>query len=364
MIKIRFCPECGVPEQVTGQYRWLNSGVIVQSTDMTRRVGFIESENLDPVYKGIGEIIGVCIDRLVTDGVRKGTLEYIRNIIPPGVRDMIQKGLTPIEGIIEVLIVNAHLNGFGKFELVDFLYNKDDDDFETVHVTDPFSVPLCAGVHAGACEAVTDRSNEVIYSETFPGVYEFTAFICEHAGELAERLHTKGYHHKEGGVYLERCQTCGGPKALSRFKWDLEIGKITNTLTNKRMVLIGPEVQDPLFEELEKELGGTIPGIVVEAQRRFVKWGFFSMPEVGDHGELRNQLALRGLGDLREIKMGAHSLSMRVNCAANHLITVGMAQGYFERAFDTGSRVEWELSGDGDLLVEATPQRITAAVTI
>jgi len=131
-------------------------------------VGLIESENLDPVYKGIGEIIGVCIDRLVTDGVRKGTLEYIRNIIPPGVRDMIQKGLTPIEGIIEALIVNAHLNGFGKFELVDFLYNKDDDDFETVHVTDPFSVPLCAGVHAGACEAVTDRSNEVIYSETFP----------------------------------------------------------------------------------------------------------------------------------------------------------------------------------------------------
>ena len=364
MIKIRFCPECVVPKQVTGQYRWLNSGVIVQSTDMTRRVGLIESENLDPVYIAIGEIIGVSIDRLVTDSVRKGTVEYITNIIPPGMRDMIQKGQMPIESITEALIVNAHLNGFGKFELVDFLYEKNDDDFEIINVTDPFSLPLCAGVHAGACEAVTDRPNEVIYAEVFPGVYEFTAFICEHAGELEERLQAKGHHHREGDIYLERCPTCGGPKQLSGFKWDLDNGKITNAQTKKRMVLIGPEVQDPLFEELEKELGGTIPSIVVEAQRRFVKWGFFSMPEVGDHGELRNQLALRGLGDLREIKMGAQGMSMRVDNAANHLLTVGIAQGYFERAFDIRSHVEWELSVEGDLLVEATPQRITAAVTI
>jgi hypothetical protein len=62
--------------------------------------------------------------------------------------------------------------------------------------------------------------------------------------------------------------------------------------------------------------------------------------------------------------MGAQGMSMRVDNAANHLLTVGIAQGYFERAFDIRSHVEWELSVEGDLLVEATPQRITAAVTI
>ena len=35
------------------------------------------------------------------------------------------------------------------------------------------------------------------------------------------------YHRKEGDSKLERCATCGGPKALSSFKWDLKKGKIS-----------------------------------------------------------------------------------------------------------------------------------------
>ena len=52
MLGVNLCQECGVPEPITRDNLWLNSGALVQSTDTTRRMGFIESENLGPVLPG------------------------------------------------------------------------------------------------------------------------------------------------------------------------------------------------------------------------------------------------------------------------------------------------------------------------
>ena len=41
--------------------------------------------------------------------------------------------------------------------------------------------------------------------------------------------------------------------------------------------------------------------------------------------------------------------------AALPLLTVGLTQGTFEKAFDVNSEVEWELSEDGDLNIEVSP---------
>jgi hypothetical protein len=96
-------------------------------------------------------------------------------------------------------------------------------------------------------------------------------------------------------------------------------------------------------EELEKELGETIPNAVVEAQRRFVKEGFYSIDEISNEEAFRAQLALRGLGNLREMEIAATGLHMRIGNAAGHLIIAGLAQGLFDMAFDVDSHVEWEV---------------------
>src|SRR4030042_4224783 len=114
------------------------------------------------------------------------------------------------------------------------------------------------------------------------------------------------------------------------------------------MAMLGPGMMDLLFAELERELGDTIPEVAVEAQRRFTKTGFYSIEQVSDEGDFRTQLALRGLGNLREIKMGPPGLFMRIDNVVGHLLTVGMVQGLFEMAFDVDSSVEWALSEDGN----------------
>jgi hypothetical protein len=47
---------------------------------------------------------------------------------------------------------------------------------------------------------------------------------------------------------------------------------------------------------------------------------------------------------------------MRIKNADGHLLTVGMVQGLFEMAFDVTSSVDWALSEDGNLEVQASPK--------
>ena len=95
---------------------------------------------------------------------------------------------------------------------------------------------------------------------------------------------------------------------------------------------------------------------MVEAQRRFVKTGFYSIDEVQDEGNMRDHLALRSLGNLREIETGRKGVRVRVDNACLHLMVVGLIQGLFEMTFGIESNVEWELSEENDLSVEVTPK--------
>ena len=58
----KLCPECGVPGYVVSEHVWLPSGAIVQNRDEKHRMVFFESENIDLLFRGIEEIIGVPIE--------------------------------------------------------------------------------------------------------------------------------------------------------------------------------------------------------------------------------------------------------------------------------------------------------------
>jgi hypothetical protein len=288
---VETCPECKAPKLITGEHLWLNSGVIVQRNNREARLAFMESENLDPLYRGIGEIIGIPIDNMVIDIARRAAATYIEGMLPQAVKELIQEKELDVRLYIDAMLVTAKLLGSGKYEFVDVRFKGDKDDYGIIRITDPFSVLLCVGGHAGSCEALTDNPNAVTYTEISPGAYESKAYAAEHSEELEERLILEPYHHREGDIELEKCATCGGPKALSGFRWHLDRGVIINTHTSRRMALLGPAMLDPIFDTLEEELGETIPRVVVEAQRRFVKSGFYSISDVSDEGDFRTQLA-------------------------------------------------------------------------
>jgi hypothetical protein len=358
MFEAESCPKCGVPRFITEEHLWLDGGVVTQSRDRRNRLVFFESENFDSVYCGIEELIGMPIERIVIDASRRSTHAYISRFVPKDVQGLIKERKIELETMIDAMLSTSCLMGYGNPTLQGLRFNSREDDFVTIRVAEPYSLPLFCGNIAGTVEVLVEGEPGVSYKEASPGIFDITVFRSENPAELKKRLQWKIYqeNYKDGGIEFEKCETCGGPAALSEYAWDLDRGVIRSTHTGRRMAMLGPAMLDPIFEALEEELGDAIPRVVVEAQRRFVRSGFYSVEEVGSEENMRVQLALRGLGNLKELKVGRRGVRVYLENAALHLLGVGLTQGLFELAFGIESEVEWELSEEGDLEVEVTPR--------
>lgn len=356
---IKLCRECGAPEQIVDTHKWLNSGVIVLKRDETQRQIILESENLDPLFHGIGEVIGLPIDRQVIDVCRRSTSRLVGEMVSRHFKDLMEKREVDLDPVIvalaDIMMAASQVMGFGRFEYVDHRFKGDDQDYMINRCYHPYSLLLSRGNLAGTIEGIYDKETGVEIEEESPGIYKMTARAVGHAKELEERLRLRPYVHRGGGIELERCAACGGPSALSSFRWNAEQGIIINQATRRRMAVMAPAVLEAVFEELEEELGDTVPKAVVEAQRRFVRGGAYSIDEVSDEDDFRTQLAVRGYGGLRSIYLESDGLSMRIDNAAAPLMIVGLAQALFEMALATASHAEWEISEEGDLEVRVTP---------
>lgn len=351
------CPECGVSTGFSRDHTWLDNGDLVQARDHGHRLTFIESDNLDPLFAGISHIIGMSIEPIIIETVRRNIRSYLKRFVPDEVHEKISAGkLHPID-IDRGFMALANQNGYGRYEVVESRYEDDPDDYHTVSITEAFSLPICAGTHCGAMEAILGYDHAVTYTKSGPQTYNIVAFPYQQPRAFKGRLHAIRYEPAGGDLVLERCPTCGCPRALAECEWHLERGVIMNKLLNRRMAVLGQMELSPIFVELEEELGDTIPQIVVEAQRRFSKTGFYSIQDVKDESEFRVTLAMRGLGNLRELKINRRGLHMLVENAALPPMIVGMMQGIFEMAFDLDTDVEWEISR-GSLRMELIPRSV------
>jgi hypothetical protein len=354
MLEVPACPECETPTYISSEHTWLSDGAIVQTGHPGNRVAFVESENFDPLFKSIEELIGRSVDHIVVNVARRMALAYMTKVVSIQEREVLRSGRFPPELTFETTFTLVRILGMGLPSLVDLHFEHAPDDYIVVRYKNPYSAPIMAGTLAGTVEAYTERSVGVTYEYVSPDEIDARVFASEHPEELKYRLRAKLHQPGQGDIELERCPACGGPAMLAHCQWDIDQGVIRNNSTGRRMAVVGPHILDAAFVELESELGEDIPRIVVEAQRRFVRNGFYPATTIRDP-DLREQLALRGLGDLTELDVGQGGVRMSMNNTVLPLIVVGFIQGLFELAYGLESRADWELAEDGTLKGEITP---------
>jgi hypothetical protein len=364
MLDAALCPECDVPELFYQGHEWLSNGDVVQRVNHHARMGIIECEALDPLFTNVGEIIGSSIYPLIINIVARGSKMYLDKLLPEGVKESVQSKELDPRLIAEPIFTLCHVLGYGQYEFLDYRYENQADDFARARIYRPFSVPEVFGAFAGALSAVVGGEHSVSYEEISPGMYEITTNWTRYEDVLKKKMRIYEYNQRPGDIYFDRCRTCGCPKAFSNYFWNLERGIVVNGKNGRRMAVTGFELLDSVFLALEDELGDTIPRVVVEAQRRFVKTGFYSIEDVHDEGELRRELALRGLGNLRELTINPRGLFLRIDNVSGHLLTIGIVQGIFEIAHDVNSFADWELFEGGNLVVEITPHRTKGAIAV
>jgi len=305
MAKIESCEACGVPLMIGRDLRWNDNGVISGRNFPQYRWVFYQANIIDNLLNGVEKLVGKPIGNIVIESRRRETRRFIERSFPFEVRN------TPI---LEEPDMEA--NGF------------------------PFNRVVA--------ETVSGIRKEL--TEIGDNTYKVTAYPGDHPAELKEKLKRKRYDFKPGDMVFERCPECGVPLDLSRYRWDLEEGIITDTYTQRRTAVPGSSAVEAALDDLEMEQGESIPEVVIEAQRRFVKSRARKDDWRKSGATYRSLAALRGPGNITGFEVDEKHLTTTIENSCLHLLTVGMAQALFETAMGIeASAYEWELVEYGDL---------------
>lgn len=353
MAKAALCPECGIPGHIYRQIIWRENGTMAQRRNPDHRSVFIECENIDGVFREIEDIIGHSIEHIIVESRSRSSADYLEHILPAAAIRLMR--LTRLKPVMRRVSNVGRALGYGDLELTGLRWKGRGDDFIVIRARDPYSLPLLCGDIAGTIGVFDGRSAGITCRQTGPLEYELRSAFSPRAPELRERLAWRRYEYKEGDIELERCSYCGAPRALQDYGFDLEKGVIISRSTGRRMVGVGPAALEAIFDELEKEVGDSIPRVVIEAQRRFVLGGFYTRGEIARRGDMRMQFAIRGLGNLKELHFSREGLRCRMENPCLHLIFIGTLQGFYELVFGQPGEVDWRFREDGDLLVVVSP---------
>ena len=351
MARFKTCKTCGVPVRVGKGHVWNPNGTMVQRNDRGHRMIFFDSDSLSALFSNIEALIGVPIEKIVIEGKARATEAYISTLLR-GARGGLAK-VVGLERVIRRVVEQGRLLGYGDIRVVDFDW---DEAFMTCDITDPYSLALFCGDLKGSLQAIRKLEGTIGYEQTGQGSYRIRDSLLEGATGLEERLAYEEPPTKPGTVTYHRCPTCRAPLEISRFHWDFDRGTITQEGTGTRYAVLGSTGLQVIVDELENELGETIPATVVEAQRMHAAEIMTPRWKSVRRDDISNWLAFQGLGNLVDLdEKSGGGYSVRIENPAIPLLLVGTIAALFELVSGSRANVDWEIAPDGDLSVSVMP---------
>jgi|BarGraNGADG00312_1021997.scaffolds.fasta_scaffold25297_1 hypothetical protein len=351
MAKLKACKTCGVPSRVGKGHIWNPNGAMVQRQDRGHRMIFFDSDSIDALFSNIENLIGVPIEKIVIESKARATEDYIGNLIK-GAKGKLAR-IVGIKRVIKTIVEQGRLLGYGDIRITEFSWK---DAFMYCEITDPYSLPLFCGDLKGALQAIRKLEGTISYEEIGPNSYRIKDYEAQGSTGLEDRLRAQPLPLKPGDVEYHRCPTCKAPLEVSRFAWDIDKGTITQEGTGIRYAVFGSMGMEVVLEELERELGDTIPATIVEAQRMHAAEAMNPRWKRVSREDIRNWLAFQGLGNLVALdeKEGG-GYSIRIENPAIPLLLVGTIAALFEFLSGSKADVDWSIAGDGDLAVTVVP---------
>jgi hypothetical protein len=372
MSELEVCKKCEVPLMISNVLDWRDNGVIGISHSPKARMVFYESGNIDNIFRGVEELIGVPIEHIVMERKRRDTRKFMEMVFSEEIsRSMSFLGgeqmdkVSAVESarLEEMLRSGEDLNkqataigtvyGYGDIRFSGLWEFWDAFPWRTQIIRNPYSVIFFSADMLATIEALEQRDMQVRYERIWDELYLMSVRPGEHPIELAERLKRKAYETKPGDISCERCPECNVHLGVARCRWNLEEGTIIDPDTGRRMVFFDPAAIDTVIEDLEDELGESIPEAVIEAQRRYGKLSMSADHWRRSGYDFKAWASLRGLGNITAFKADEKRLTLTIENPSMHLPVVGMAIALYELAWGADSSThEWHRSDDGDLLIK------------
>jgi len=374
MAEIESCGSCGVPILISGVFKWENSGAISISYSPGARMVFYESGNIDNIFRGVEELIGTPIEHIVMERKRRDTRRFMERVFAEEAKKLasiLGGGTTDKVSAVEpsrrqdVLelgdVVNTQATtigmvyGYGDIRFSELWDLWDSFPWRTQIIHNPYSTIFFSADMLATVEAFEQRDMRVKYEKVGGDIYLLAVYPGEHPLELKERLKRKSYKIKPADISHELCPQCGVPLGVARCRWDLEKGIIVDPITGRRMAFFDPAAMDTVFDDLEAELGESVPEAIIEAQRRYGKLSMSADNWRRSGYDFKSWAALRGLGNITRFKADEKHVTLTLENPSMHLAMVGMAQALYELAWGAESSThEWHRTNDGDLIINVT----------
>lgn len=359
MAEVPTCKFCGVPLFISQALHWEDNGVISLPSAPGERMVFYYTETIDGLFQGIQELIRIPINNIIVESRRREVRRYIEGMFPRDITEMLQSGRRDVPDFLErgkrynlQVDMIAKLYGYGDFHPSDDWENDHPFPWRSQIYRNPYSLLFGMADALGTIEAIEGIDLWVESEKLGDNAYRITALEGEHPLELRKRLRRRRYTFKPGDLSFQRCSSCDTPMEISRYHWDLKEGTISDPSSGRRMALFGSAAMDAVFDDLESELGKTIPELTIEAQRRLVKSYVGGENWQRSGWTFKSMVALQGLGNLTRFTADRQGLELTIQNSCLHLPMIGFTQATVELVLGAeSSNCDWGLSPDGDLSI-------------
>ncbi|MBN1289675.1 MAG: hypothetical protein JXA49_08580 [Actinobacteria bacterium] len=332
------CKSCGVANMWAKWFK-VDSDNISIDPDSNFTGAFYESGEIENLFGGIEEKVGVPIKDICLEAHKAGTRQFFESALTGGSGKFAQKHLT--RQVVDHMARVAPLYGVAAIKVLEFnpggpyiikSLNNFSDDYTRVEI-------------AGAVEAAVQQDLEQEQAR-FGNMY--ITILRERTGDPSkfEGRFPPVKGESVGSMDVPCCNSCGAPSALTVYNWDRKAGIITERDTGLRVVYNTFAMVDTFIVELEKELGSEIwePAIRIQAEfvkDRIITGSYDSLVEQGDSDRERivkyaDLLKRRCFGKPTVVEFDGKTLHATIRNPGSDVIIMGRILGTFEAV--TGAR--------------------------
>ncbi len=352
---MRTCGKCGVPLVAGKAHEWRSNGIIVQRRNSDNRMIFMETENMEGLLIGIEEIIGLPIEHLIIESIRREARKYLESELPLPSSKLGRR--IALNMIINRSIDIAVGMGIGSIQISEKRLRLDGEDYIKETIRFPRSITMFAGEILAAFEAITQQDGAVEYERADEYTFLLTVRTGEHPLELQDYLVKESHPEKRGDIIWKRCARCGTPLDIAACRWNYERGTIFWPDSGNRVSIYSPTPIEAVFKDLEAELGEEVPEAIIEAQRRYIS-RMIILEEGKGIEDFRRMFALRGLGYLSDLEIGDDYVNASIQNPCLYPLLVGTVEGIFGHLVSGGgSSHQWSVEPDGELSIRIQKTR-------
>jgi len=317
------CKECGVPDIINRDQKWDSNGTIPITADPEFRMGIIEIETMRGIASDLEAIVGPSIHTMFMEGKRKYARHYIDCLLKGPLGFLVRHSEAGGKKAYQTLLQTSTSLGFGHAVLE--VYERKEKVGGSIQ--NPYYTPFFVGDVRGGFESIERLPSKGSWQDK-----------GDSATLLIERLDVEDKYEARflfadktrlpGNMKYTPCKKCKLPMELSRFKWDLAKGLITDTAAKERVFIIGLNDLNSVFTELEEAIGDAVPNAVIGRSKAVGK-ALVKKGVISDYNDVVKEFGIKGLA-FTEVRKDKQTLHLTLKNPANKPYLVGRALGIYE----------------------------------